>query len=94
MQNGSLSGVNYAKTWYEKWPKGVCKTEGAGNLKSNQFQEGKTAVLIDGAWRKINFKDMLVNYGVATIPTLPNGKEYAAFGGGKAWGFPHNVKRT
>ncbi len=36
--------------------------------------------------------DGKVNYGVATIPTLPNGKEYAAFGGGKAWIIPSSTK--
>ena len=35
---------------------------------------------------------MLVNYCVATIPTLPNGKNYAAFGGGKAWIIPSSTK--
>ena len=38
------------------------------------------------------FKDAKVNYGVATIPTLPNGKNYAAFGGGKAWIIPSSTK--
>ena len=37
-------------------------------------------------------KEAKVNYGVSTIPTLPNGKEYAAFGGGKAWVIPTGAK--
>ena len=49
-------------------------TEGAGNLIQTQFQEGKTAAIIDGPWKAQAFKDAKVNYGVATIPTLPNGK--------------------
>ena len=67
-------------------------TEGAGNLIQTHFQEGKTAAIIDGPWKAQAFKDAKVNYGVATIPTLPNGKEYAAFGGGKAWVIPQAVK--
>ena len=67
-------------------------TEGAGNLIQTQFQEGKTAAIIDGPWKAQAFKDAKVNYGVATIPTLPNGKEYAAFGGGKAWIIPSSTK--
>ena len=39
-----------------------------------------------------SLKDAKVNYGVATIPTLPNGKDYAAFGGGKAWIIPSSTK--
>ena len=90
--DGAIKGVEYAKTWYEKWPKGMQDTEGAGNLIQTQFQEGKTAAIIDGPWKAKAFKDAKVNYGVATIPTLPNGKDYAAFGGGKAWIIPSSTK--
>ena len=90
--DGAIKGVEYAKTWYEKWPKGMQDTEGAGNLIQTQFQEGKTAAIIDGPWKAQAFKDAKVNYGVATIPTLPNGKEYTAFGGGKAWIIPSSTK--
>ena len=90
--DGSIAGINYAKSWYEKWPKGMQDTEGAGNLIQTQFQEGKTAAIIDGPWKAKAFKDAKVNYGVATIPTLPNGKDYAAFGGGKAWIIPSSTK--
>ena len=90
--DGSIAGINYAKSWYEKWPKGMQDTEGAGNLIQTQFQEGKTAAIIDGPWKAQAFKDAKVNYGVATIPTLPNGKEYSAFGGGKAWIIPSSTK--
>ena len=90
--DGSIAGINYAKSWYEKWPKGMQDTEGAANLIQTQFQEGKTAAIIDGPWKAQAFKDAKVNYGVATIPTLPNGKDYAAFGGGKAWIIPSSTK--
>ena len=90
--DGAIAGINYAKSWYEKWPKGMQDTEGAGNLIQTQFQEGKTAAIIDGPWKAQAFKDAKVNYGVATIPTLPNGKDYAAFGGGKAWIIPSSTK--
>ena len=90
--DGAIKGVEYAKTWYDKWPKGMQDTEGAGNLIQTQFQEGKTAAIIDGPWKAQAFKDAKVNYGVATIPTLPNGKNYAAFGGGKAWIIPSSTK--
>ena len=89
---GSITAINYAKSWYEKWPKGMQDTEGAPNLIQTQFQEGKTAAIIDGPWKAQAFKDAKVNYGVATIPTLPNGKEYTPFGGGKAWIIPSSTK--
>ena len=89
---GAITAINYAKTWYEKWPKGMQDTEGAGNLIQTHFQEGKTAAIIDGPWKAQAFKDAKVNYGVATIPTLPNGKNYETFGGGKAWIIPSSTK--
>ena len=89
---GAIDGIEYAKTWYAKWPKGLQDTKGAANFIQTQFQEGKTAAIIDGPWKAQAFKDAKVNYGVATIPTLPNGKDYAAFGGGKAWIIPSSTK--
>ena len=85
---GAIDGVEYAKTWYAKWPKGLQDTKGAANFIQTQFQEGKTAAIIDGPWKASSLKEAKVNYGVATIPTLPNGKAYSAFGGGKAWVIP------
>lgn len=90
--DGAIKGIEYAKSWYEKWPKGMQDGTAAGNLIQTSFQEGKTAAIIDGPWKAQAFKDAKVNYGVATIPTLPNGKEYAAFGGGKAWIIPSSTK--
>lgn len=90
--DGAIAGIEYAKTWYEKWPKGMQDGTAAGNLIQTSFQEGKTAAIIDGPWKAQAFKDAKVNYGVATIPTLPNGKEYSAFGGGKAWIIPSSTK--
>ena len=85
---GAIDGIEYAKTWYAKWPKGLQDTKGVANFIQTQFQEGKTAAIIDGPWKASSLKEAKVNYGVATIPTLPNGKAYSAFGGGKAWVIP------
>ena len=85
---GAIDGIDYAKTWYAKWPKGLQDTKGAANFIQTQFQEGKTAAIIDGPWKASSLKEAKVNYGVATIPTLPNGKAYSAFGGCKAWVIP------
>lgn len=86
--DGAIKAIEYAKTWYEKWPQGLQDTSAAANLIKTQFTEGKTAAIIDGPWQAASYKEAKVNYGVATIPTLPNGKDYQAFGGGKAWVIP------
>ena len=89
---GAITAINYAKSWYEKWPKGMQDGTAAANLIQTSFQEGKTAAIIDGPWKAASLKEAKVNYGVATIPTLPNGKQYSAFGGGKAWVIPAGAK--
>ncbi|MGO2099833.1 extracellular solute-binding protein [Vagococcus salmoninarum] len=83
---GAVEGIEYANTWFnDVWPKGMQDVKSAGDFITNQFIEGKTAAIIDGPWAAANYKDSGVNFGVAKIPTLVNGKEYEAFGGGKAW---------
>ena len=92
--DGAVKAIEYAKTWYEKWPQGLQDSTASSNLISTQFTEGKAAAIIEGPWKAASYKEAGVNYGVATIPTLPNGDNYAAFGGGKAWVVPTGSKNT
>ncbi|MBY5021174.1 extracellular solute-binding protein [Streptococcus suis] len=85
---GAIKAIEYAKTWYEKWPQGLQDSTAANNLINTQFTEGKAAAIIEGPWKAASYKEAGVNYGVATIPTLANGNAYEAFGGGKAWVIP------
>ena len=89
---GAVAGAEYAKTWYDKWPQGMLDTTGADNFIFTNFTEGKTAAIIEGPWKAADIKAANVNFGVAKIPTLPNGKEYQTFGGGKAWVIPTGSK--
>lgn len=83
--DGTIKGLEYAKSWYNMWPQGMQDTTKAGDFISEQFTTGKTAAIIDGPWAAASFKEAGVNYGAAQIPTLVNGGKYEAFGGGKAW---------
>lgn len=83
---GSVEGITYATKWFQNvWPKGMQDTTSNDNFMTDLFTTGKTAALIGGPWAAQNYKDAGVNYGVATIPTLDNGENYQAFGGGKGW---------
>lgn len=88
---GSIKGIEYAKAVHKMGLRNA-RCARCGKLDPNTIQEGKTAAIIEGPWKAQSFKDAKVNYGVATIPTLPNGKNYAAFGGGKAWVIPAGAK--
>lgn len=83
---GAVEGLTYITNWFKNvWPKGMQSTTSNENFITDQFTSGKTAVVIDGPWMAATYRKDKVNYGVATIPTLDNGKKYQAFGGGKAW---------
>ncbi len=83
---GAIEGITYATDWFQNvWPKGMQDVKSAGDFVTQQFTEKKTAAIIDGPWQAAAYKDAGLNYGVAPIPTLDNGKPYEAFGGGKGW---------
>ncbi|MGM9903495.1 extracellular solute-binding protein [Enterococcus sp. 10A9_DIV0425] len=83
---GSVEGISYATDWFQNvWPKGMQDIKSAGDFVSQQFMSDKAAAIIDGPWQAQTYKDNSMNYGVAKIPTLDNGKDYQPFGGGKGW---------
>lgn len=83
---GSIEGIQYATDWFQNvWPKGMLDITSSGDFITTQFVDGKTAAIIDGPWTANSYAEAGVNYGVSKIPTLINGNEYEAFGGGKAW---------
>ncbi len=44
-----------------------------------EFEAGNTAMTINGPWKEASFKTANLNYGVAKLPTLPNGNEMKPF---------------
>ncbi|EGE53447.1 extracellular solute-binding protein [Streptococcus parauberis] len=83
--NDSQKALEYAKQWYDTWPKGMQDTTKAGNFVKDQFLSKKTAAIIEGPWVAASLKEAKLNFGVSEIPVLPNGKKYSPFAGGKAW---------
>ncbi|WP_094551777.1 maltose ABC transporter substrate-binding protein [Petroclostridium xylanilyticum] len=55
------------------------------DIKKGLFNEGKLAFNIDGPWAVKGHKDAGVNFGVAPLPLLPNGKHPASFSGIRAF---------
>ncbi|HFI0462818.1 TPA: extracellular solute-binding protein [Streptococcus suis] len=83
---GAVAGIEYATDWFQNvWPQGMLDIASVSNFVTQHFTEGKTALIIDGPWQAAAFKEAGVNFGVAKIPTLPNGEEYKPFAGGKGW---------
>lgn len=83
---GAVEGITYATDWFQNvWPQGMLDITSSDAFITDQFLAGKVAAFIGGPWQAQALQEAGVNYGVATIPTLNNGEEYQAFGGGKGW---------
>lgn len=54
------------------------------DVKTQLFTDGKLALNIDGPWSVSAFKDK-VNFGVAPLPAMPNGKISTSFSGVKSY---------
>lgn len=55
------------------------------DIKKGLFIHGKVAFNIDGPWSLKGYKDSKVNFGVAPLPLLPNGKRPVTFSGVRAF---------
>lgn len=55
------------------------------DIKKALFNEGKLAFNMDGPWAVKGHKDAGVNFGVAPLPLLPNGKHPTSFSGIRAF---------
>jgi arabinogalactan oligomer / maltooligosaccharide transport system substrate-binding protein len=54
------------------------------DVMEGKFKNGSAAMIIDGPWAVQGFRSAGVNFGVAALPKLPNGKSSAPFVGVQA----------
>lgn len=54
------------------------------DIMEGNFKNGRAAMIIDGPWAVQGFRSATVNFGVAPLPKLPNGKPSAPFVGVQA----------
>ncbi|KKB74042.1 MULTISPECIES: extracellular solute-binding protein [Bacillus] len=85
-QKGAIEGAAYIEKFYKEglFPAGIIGEQGINVLES-LFTEGKAAAIISGPWNLEPFKKSGINYGVAKLPELPNGKNMSAFIGVKSY---------
>nr|WP_204122450.1 extracellular solute-binding protein [Lacticaseibacillus mingshuiensis] len=83
---GAVKAATYVKKWYDAgvFPKGILGDNGINTLDS-LFTEGKAAAVISGPWNMDPYKKAGIDYGVAELPTLPNGKHMSSYIGVKSW---------
>lgn len=77
--DNAVKGANYlAKICKDILPTSVLGNDGFGEIEK-LFTTGKAAAVITGPWELETFAKSGINYGVAPLPRLPNGKFMTPF---------------
>lgn len=83
---GSVAAVTYLKSFFTEdlLPRGILGDNGLNAIDS-LFTEKKAAAVINGPWAFQPYQAAGINYGVAPLPLLPNGKPMSSFLGVKGY---------
>ena len=83
---GEVAAVDYLKKFYADgvFPAGILGDNGLNAIDS-LFTEKKAAAVINGPWAFQPYKAAGINYGVAPLPLLPDGKPMSSFLGVKGY---------
>ncbi|RIE01654.1 maltose ABC transporter substrate-binding protein [Cohnella faecalis] len=80
---GAVQGAEFFRSLKSILP--VNASDLKEDIKKGLFIEGKVAYNIDGPWNLQGYKDSKINFGVAPLPLLPNGKPPVTFSGVRAF---------
>lgn len=83
---GAVEAVTFLKKFYtdKVFPAGILGDNGLNAIDS-LFTEKKAAAVINGPWAFQPYEAAGINYGVAPLPTLPDGKPMSSFLGVKGY---------
>lgn len=84
--DGAVEGTEWIKDWFDEdlFTDGILGDNG-GSALDGLFNEGKVAAKLDGPWAIDGMEEAGIDYGVATLPELPNGKYPESLVGVKGW---------
>ncbi|MGY6028760.1 Maltodextrin-binding protein [Phytobacter sp. AG2a] len=85
-QPGAVAAVTFLKKFYSEgvFPSGILGDNGLNAIDS-LFTEKKAAAVINGPWAFQPYEAAGINYGVAPLPALPDGKPMSSFLGVKGY---------
>ncbi|MDW6004698.1 extracellular solute-binding protein [Vibrio mangrovi] len=91
---GAIQGGEYVEKFFKEkvFPRGIIGESGL-NAVDSLFTGRKAAVVQTGPWSFQPYKEAGINYGVAPLPILPNGKHMGSFMGVKSYSvssYSHN----
>lgn len=83
---GAVEAVTYIKKFYDEglFPAGILGENGLNAIDS-LFTEKRAAAVINGPWAYEPYTKAGVNFGVAPLPKMPNGKEMSSLMGVKGY---------
>lgn len=83
---GAVEAVTFLKNFYAEgvFPAGILGDNGLNAIDS-LFTEKKAAAVINGPWAFQPYEAAGINYGVAPLPNLPDGKPMSSFLGVKGY---------
>lgn len=83
---GSIEAINYLKSFFDEGliPSGIYGDNGLNAIDS-LFTEQKAAAVINGPWALEPYQRAGVNFGVAPLPKMPNGKNMTSLLGVKGY---------
>ncbi|NLK85374.1 MAG: extracellular solute-binding protein [Aeromonadales bacterium] len=83
---GAVAGVEELSNYISAYlPKDVPFTDEGWGKADKYFKEGKAAAIINGPWALGDYASSGVNYGLAPLPKLSNGKTIHPFFGAKGY---------
>ncbi|MBQ9273401.1 MAG: extracellular solute-binding protein [Succinivibrio sp.] len=83
---GTIDAVTYVSKFFKEglFPLGIIGENGL-NAMDTLFTEGKTAAVVTGPWMLEPYASAKVDYGVARMPKMPNGKDMEPFMGVRSY---------
>ena len=75
---GAVEGLSYIRRFVTD---GLMPADMTGNIAVANFEAGKLGMIIDGPWDISTYEKAKINFGVAPLPTLPNGHHPGSFFG-------------
>ena len=92
---GSVKGAEHIQEFYKSgvFPTGIIGEQGI-NVLDSLFTEGKAAAVISGPWNVEPYQKAGIDYGVAELPLLPNGKHMGSFIGVKSYNVTSYTKNA
>ncbi|WP_432452059.1 MULTISPECIES: extracellular solute-binding protein [unclassified Agarivorans] len=84
--DGAVAGGQYIEKFFKNgaFPSGIIGDSGANAIDS-LFTSKKAAIVQTGPWSFKPYEEAGINFGVAPLPTLPNGKPMSSFMGVKSY---------